>query len=95
MRNDSLQAVLFNCDFIVPVMCAKSVEDIGNFRRMFAPYSDTNSQKSIREIAVEIPEGKEFSETNLTAATVAAFENVFAKGGDGKIAKGVVELVEI
>jgi len=93
-RHDSLQTVMYGCDFVVQVVCAKKVEDFGT-RRSFTPFLDQSGNSIVREIAVVIPEGQEFSETNLMAATVAAFENVFAKGNDGKIAKGIVELVEL
>lgn len=93
-QHDSLQMVMHGCDFVVPVFVAKSSEDFGT-RRSFAPFLDETGNTMVREISVTIPEGKEFSESNLMAATVSAFENAFAKGDDGKIAKGVVELVEI
>ena len=93
-RNDSLQAVMYGCDFVVVVVCAKSVEDLGT-RRSFSPFLDQSGNTMVREIVVIIPEGQEFSETNLMTATKAAFENVFALGDDKKVIPGVIELVEL
>jgi hypothetical protein len=96
-RHDSLQMVLSGCDFIVPTRCHLSVEDIGT-EKAFIPFVETIGKKgrvAIPEIAVTIPEGQEFSEANLMAATVAAFENAFADGGGESIMPGVVGLVEL
>ena len=93
-QHDSLQMIMFGCDFVVSVLAAKSVNDFGT-RRSFVPFLDKTENTMVREITVTIPEGQEFSETNLAAATVAAFENVFAKEKDGTIAEGVVELFEL
>ena len=93
-RNEGLQAVMYGCDFVIVVVCAKSVEDLGT-RRSFSPFLDQSGNTMVREIVVTIPEGQEFSETNLMAATVAAFENVFALDNDKKVIPGVVELIQL
>ncbi len=94
LQMDTLQAILIGSNFKVPVRAFKSPEDI-NTRKSFEVFTDDAGNTAIWEIAVSLPEGVEFSETSITAATLTAFEEKFAKDNTGAIETGVVELIEL
>jgi hypothetical protein len=85
---DSLQAILYGSEFVVQVQAFAKIEELQTPYMSFPVFVQKGMpQSSVREVTVVIPNDVEFSETNLSAATMVAFEEKFGKGN--------VELVEL
>lgn len=86
MQMDSLQAIVIGSKFKVQVRGFRALEDL-NSRKSFEVFTDAIGNSAVWEIMVELPENQEFSESNITAATITAFGAKF--GAEN------VELIEL